>query len=128
MTGHALVGGPGSPRAGTYPCWCWRQMQCAVSAFAEAAHNREYERSEEEIQKARKSKQSAAAESSEKRYLQALAERYIPERVALLKAMARAPSVLVPGGSYCRIIEPQVSGKALYVLSQPPWIQRVVAT
>jgi hypothetical protein len=59
--------------------------------------------------------------------LKAHPERYIPERTAFLNAMARLPSVLVPAGSHCRIVE-MSEAICSYQPTQNPKYVRVVVT
>jgi hypothetical protein len=69
-----------------------------------------------------------AAEGRVKRAMQASAERYIPERVAFFSAMTRAPSVLVPGGSYCRIIEQSQAICSNDPSSNPEYVRVVITS
>jgi hypothetical protein len=98
------------------------QDQAEVDRFS-----RDFDRLYQEVIQPSKAGQPGPDRAGAKRAMLARAEAYIPERVTFLNAMARAPGILVPAGSYCRVIE---RSKAIcsYIPQGNPNYVRVVIT
>ncbi len=88
-----------------------RHLISQQSAFAprESPEVNRYEAIEipllRDMERERTGNRSTAELSSRLEDLHDHPERYIPERIAFIEALARARTVTVPAGSYCKILE-----------------------
>jgi len=99
------------------------QDQAEVTRFS-----LDFDRLYQEVTRPSKAGQPPPDKAGAGRAMLALAEAYIPERVAFLGAMARAPGVLVPGGSYCRITERSKAICSSYPQDNPEYVLVIITS